>query len=120
MATGATVGEVIAYLLDRLAHYAPTPPDAALARAIHLAEQMATDPDLEAEPLEIDGDDEPSLGWCASGAHGDIRGLDLEDEHDGREPDVDDEPSLGWTADGVIGGDTDLELDAADFETSEH
>jgi hypothetical protein len=54
-------------------------------------------------------DDEDSLGWTTTGAHG--LSSDLEDEHDGCEPsedteldDADKEPSLGWPEASGCGG----------------
>jgi len=80
---------------------------AEIERLIAFLDALGGDPDLE-----LTGDDEPeqseepSLGWTTTinqaaraeqrfGAQG--WGVDLEQEHDGREPDVDDEPTLGWT-----------------------
>ena len=56
---------------------------------LDLLDVVAGDPDLEPA-----GDEEPSLGWSATGATGTLDAspflADLEEEHDGREPDADD------------------------------
>jgi hypothetical protein len=84
-----------------------------IERLIDFLDRAAGDPDLELTgDDEPDQSEEPSLGWTTTinqAAATDRRfgaqswGIDLEQEHDGREPDVDGEdghdaePSLGWT-----------------------
>lgn len=107
--SGLTMRELIAYLADQLSTHAPVPLPPDLARAVALADLVTADPDLEDEPLEYDGDDEPTLGWTEGARLGGT--LDLEGEHDGREPDADREPWLGWTVSGSLGNTADLELE---------
>jgi len=75
--------------------------------------------DYVSRELEDSNDDEPSLGWPATGHCGGTDDLEAEPEHD--EPDAEGEPSLGsvggmhfdqtrW----ADGGRRDLELDGAE------
>lgn len=104
--------------------------EAAVERLIAVLDTLDGDPDLEpstgfsaagvADEVEIDADEENSLGWSESeGERGSLycADRDLEDEHDGCEPDADEEPSIGWSeAESLRGTIAPAGLDSEDRE----